>query len=113
MKRIMLIAGLAVNLGLATGAVAGGPGDAAAGKEKAAMCAACHGADGVAPQTIYPTIAGQYRDYLVQALKDYKNGGRNNPVMKGFAAGLSDDDILNLAAYFSQQKSNLNTPDPE
>ncbi|MFT5112599.1 MAG: cytochrome c553 [Parasphingorhabdus sp.] len=113
MKRIMLIASLASSLVLATSAMAGGPGDAAAGKEKAVMCTACHNADGNSTTTIYPIIAGQYRDYLAQALTDYRDGGRNNPIMKGFAAALNDEDILNLSAYFSKQESNLKTPDPE
>ena len=113
MKRTLILAAMAGALAISASALAGGPGDAAAGKEKSALCVACHGPDGNSPQTIYPIIAGQYRDYLVQALTDYKNGGRNNAIMKGFAAGLSDEDILNLAAYYSQQESNLKTPDPE
>ena len=86
---------------LASGA-ASAKGDAEAGKTKAAPCAACHGPDGNAgidPQ--YPRLAGQYRDYIVQALHEYKKGDRKNPIMAGFAATLSDADIQDLAQYFS------------
>jgi cytochrome c553 len=84
-------------------------GDADKGKAKAAqVCAACHGADGnkpVAPDQ--PILAGQYYDYLVRAITDYKIGRRNNPIMKGFAGQLSRQDIEDLAAWFASQRSNL------
>ncbi|GJL80649.1 MAG: hypothetical protein DHS20C01_02830 [marine bacterium B5-7] len=89
------------------------PGDADAGQAKSQTCAACHNADGNSQNPIYPILAGQYRNYLVQALHEYRSGSRNNPIMKGFAAGLSDEDILDLAAYFSSQSSVLVTPKPE
>jgi cytochrome c553 len=76
-------------------------GDPAAGKQKSAACAACHGPDGLGVQPIYPRLAGQFPDYLAQALHEYKNGNRENPIMKGMAAGLSDQDIQDLAAYFA------------
>ena len=84
-------------------------GNAAAGKDKAAqVCAACHGPDGNKPSAPdQPILAGQYYDYLVRALTDYKIGRRNNAIMKGFAAQLSKKDIEDLAAWFSSQKSNL------
>jgi cytochrome c553 len=80
-------------------------GDPAKGKEKAAqVCAACHGADGNKPSAPdQPVLAGQYEDYLVRALTDYKNGRRTNPIMKGFAGQLSKEDIEDLAAWFSSQ----------
>ncbi|HUQ77009.1 MAG TPA: cytochrome c [Burkholderiales bacterium] len=84
-------------------------GDAAKGKEKAAqVCAACHGPEGNKPSAPdQPVLAGQYYDYLVRALGDYKNGRRNNPIMKGFAGQLSKQDIEDLAAWFSSQKTSL------
>jgi cytochrome c553 len=85
-------------------------GDAAKGQKKAAeVCAACHGADGTKPSAPdQPVLAGQYYDYLVQALTDYKIGRRTNPIMKGFAAQLSKQDIEDVAAWFSgQQKTSL------
>ena len=86
-----------------------GKGNAESGKAKAAqVCAACHGPDGNKPSDpTQPILAGQYYDYLVRALTDYKLGKRNNPIMKGFAAQLSRQDIEDLAAWFSSQKSKL------
>ena len=102
-----LTAGLAAALLVALPAQ--GKGNAESGKAKAAqVCAACHGADGNKPSDpAQPILAGQYYDYLVRVLTDYKIGRRNNPIMKGFAAQLSKKDIEDLAAWFSSQKSNL------
>jgi cytochrome c553 len=78
--------------------------DAAAGKAKAAVCAACHGANGIAQIPGYPNLAGQNEAYLVSSLKAYKSKQRNGGqavIMHAQAAGLSDDDIANLAAYYS------------
>ncbi len=79
-------------------------------QEKAATCAACHGPNGVSQNALYPSLAGQYRDYLEVALKAYKSGARKNPVMAGMAAPLSEQDIQALAAYFAAQKGPLYTP---
>jgi len=69
-------------------------------------CAACHGAQGEKPSAPeQPVLAGQYYDYLVQALSDYQNGRRANAIMKGFAGQLSKQDIEDLAAWFSSQKT--------
>lgn len=79
-------------------------GDAAAGKAKAAVCAACHGQNGVSPIPTYPNLAGQHEQYLVAALKAYKAKNRSGgqaAIMQGQAAALSDADIANLAAYFA------------
>lgn len=82
--------------------------DVAAGAAKAKeVCAACHGADGNSTDVNNPRLAGQHPDYIAKALRDYKSGERNNAIMKGFAAALSKQDIDNLAAYFSSQKSTL------
>lgn len=84
-------------------------GNAERGKEKAAqVCAACHGPQGNKPtDPSQPILAGQYYDYLVRALTDYKIGRRNNPIMKGFAGQLSKQDIEDLAAWFASQPSPL------
>lgn len=90
--------------------VAQAAGDASAGEEKAQTCAACHGAQGNSTQVpSYPILAGQYEDYLVQALKAYRSGARQNAIMQGFATQLSDQDIADLAAWFASQDSNLAT----
>lgn len=80
-----------------------------AGKAKAAqLCASCHGATGDAPTNPdYPIIAGQYREYLVHAITDYKTGRRGHPVMKAVVAQLSRRDIEEVAAWFANQPSNL------
>lgn len=71
------------------------------------MCAACHGADGIAVIPGYPNLKGQNEQYIVTAIKAYKNKERNGglaPVMQAQASMLSDDDIANLAAYFASLK---------
>lgn len=78
-------------------------GDVEAGKAKSATCAACHGADGNASLTMYPKIAGQHAEYLYKQLQEFKSGARPDPVMAGMVAALSDQDMKDLAAYFSSQ----------
>jgi cytochrome c553 len=78
-------------------------GGAAAGKDKAATCAACHGETGVSNAPNWPNLAGQHRDYLEQAITRYRDKARQDPVMQGQAAALSDQDVRDLAAYFSAQ----------
>lgn len=93
-------------LGLVMAGVTGNAaaaGDIVAGKEKSALCVACHAEDGNSTDPQYPRLAGQYADYLERALLDYRSGARKNPIMAGFAGGLSDADIANLAAYYSRQ----------
>ena len=84
-------------------------GNAVSGQAKAKeVCAACHGADGAKPiAPDQPILAGQYPDYLVRSLTDYKSGRRSNPIMKTFADKLSKQDIEDLAAWFASQKSPL------
>ena len=104
-RLLMALAALA----LALPALAAG--NAEAGKQKAAqICAACHGPAGDKPSAPEnPILAGQHYDYLVKALRDYKSGKRENPIMKGFAASLSPQEIENLAAWFSSQSSGLHS----
>ena len=102
MSRLLLIV-----LGVVVAASVQARGDAEKGKQKAAqVCVACHGRDGSQPSAPdQPVLAGQYYDYLVRALGDYKNGRRSNPIMKSFAGPLSKQDIEDLAAWFSSQKA--------
>ena len=79
--------------------------DAAAGKEKAKVCAACHGENGNSAAADFPKLAGQYSDYLIRALTDYKTGARKNPIMAGQVANLKREDIADLAAYYSSQQA--------
>ena len=76
-------------------------GDAAAGKAKSMLCAACHGADGHSPNDLWPSLAGQKEGYLAKQLKAFRDGTRQDPMMAHMAKPLSDDDIANLAAYFN------------
>lgn len=85
-------------------------GDAEAGKAKSATCAACHGSDGNSMIPMNPKLAGQHTKYLVKQLQEFKAAamssgkeGRNNAVMNGMAVGLSDQDMLDISAYFSSQ----------
>ena len=79
-------------------------GDAAKGQAKSATCVACHGANGISVIPTYPNLAGQHAGYLELALKAYRDKQRTGGqamIMAGMAAPLSDDDIANLAAYYS------------
>lgn len=98
-----------LTLGLAAISAPALAGDAEAGKELSATCAACHGEDGIGTLDIYPILAGQYEDYLVVSLKAYRDGGRKNIVMGGMAAMLSDEDIANLAAFYASLPGPLRT----
>jgi cytochrome c553 len=80
-------------------------GDAVAGKVKAQLCAACHGADGNSANSQFPSLAGQVPGYIAAQLTLFKSGNRANPVMAGMAAPLSQTDIQDLDAYFSAQQS--------
>jgi cytochrome c553 len=83
--------------------------DRAAGQAKAdAVCAACHGKDGNTPvDPSYPKLAGQYSDFLVRALSDYKSGARKNAIMAGQVQALSKADIENLAAFYASLPGSL------
>ncbi len=70
-------------------------------------CVACHGNDGVGIMPEYPNLAGQHADYIEQALKSYRAGQRKNAVMGGMAAALTDQDIKELALYYSSQRPGL------
>lgn len=98
-----LLAGLLGTLwALPPAALAGG--DAEAGREKSTPCQACHGLDGRGIDPSYPHLAGQYASYLEKALRDYRDGTRQSPLMSGFAANLSDADIADLAAWYAAQE---------
>jgi cytochrome c553 len=68
------------------------------------VCAACHGADGNSAAPENPSLAGQVPEYIERQLKNFKAGVRINPVMQGMAANLSEDEIKELAGFFSEQK---------
>lgn len=68
-----------------------------------AVCAACHGADGNSASPENPKLAGQHPQYLIKQLQEFKSGKRNNAVMKGFAANLSDADMRNMAFWLASK----------
>lgn len=77
------------------------PPSAKEGKAISGMCASCHGDRGIAVDTSYPNLAGQNYQYLVHAIKRFKDGKRPNDIMHSMASGLSKKQIGDLAAYFS------------
>ncbi len=79
-------------------------GDPAVGKTKAALCAGCHGSDGISISPDIPNLAGQKQAYLAASMRAYKSGARKNPLMASIMPMISDSDIDNLAAYYSSLK---------
>lgn len=88
-------------------------GDAAAGRSKAAVCAACHGPDGNSVTPEWPKIAGQHPGYIVKQLADFKSGARRNSTMSPIAASLSDQDIADLSVFYAAQQRTQGLADPE
>jgi cytochrome c553 len=101
MKKIILSLLLTVG---AISTVSAVEGDAEAGKAKAAMCGACHGATGVNPNPLYPDLAGQHAAYIAKQLADFKSGARQDMMMAPMAANLSEQDMADLGAFFESQK---------
>lgn len=87
-------------------------GDPVNGQTLSSTCAACHGADGNSPGGQWPKLAGQHASYIVKQLQDYKSGARENAIMSGMAAALSEQDMQDLAAYYSSQQTKYGTADP-
>jgi cytochrome c553 len=79
-------------------------GNVSAAGEKSKVCEACHGVTGKSVDPTYPNLAGQHASYLAQALGDYRSSARTNPIMAGMATNLSNQDIADLAAWFSSQQ---------
>lgn len=105
MKKALLIASMAM---LAMAGTTQAAGDAEAGKTKSAVCAACHGADGNSgANPVWPKLAGQHPNYIIQQLQDFKAGKRTEAMMSPMAAPLSEEDMANLAAFFSSQKRTI------
>lgn len=107
MKRFLLAAVSAGLVATTPGALAADPGKAKT--IATTVCGACHGADGNSSISVNPKLAGQQADYIYKQLKNFKGAEgkapeRLNPIMNGMAAGLSDDDMKNLAAYYNAQK---------
>ncbi|MGD9659939.1 MAG: cytochrome c [Porticoccaceae bacterium] len=82
-------------------------GDADAGKSKATTCAACHGVDGNSPAPSFPKLAGLGEKYLLKQMQDVKAGDRKIPEMTGMLDNLNDQDLADIAAYYSSQQRQL------
>jgi len=76
-------------------------GDAAAGERKSRACHACHGADGISINDLWPNLGGQKRGYLEKQIKAFRDGQRRDPLMQPLVRDLSDEDIADIAAYYS------------
>jgi cytochrome c553 len=87
-------------------------GTAGASFDKAAVCTACHGQSGISVNAAWPTLAGQHEDYLLNALSQYRDGTRGDPVMGAQAALIAEEDVARLARYFSRLEG-LETTKPE
>lgn len=112
--RTRLIAVVIGCLSFTMAGMAQAAGDAEAGKGKAAACGGCHGMDGNSMVPTFPKLAGQNEKYIVKQLQAFKaNKGRQNEIMLGMAAGLSDQDMSDIGAYFQRQTVSSAAPADE
>lgn len=98
MNKVMVAAMAGILMGLSGTVLAGDP---AAGKTKSTTCAGCHGPAGVSANPLWPNLAGQHAPYLAKQMKAFRDGTRTDPMMSPMAKPLSDQDIEDLAAYYS------------
>lgn len=110
-----LLASLAITMGAVGAAHAdlAADADAAAGSEKAQVCAACHGQQGISPSPAFPHLAGQQASYLAKQVMDIRDGDRVVPQMAGIVDDYSDQDAWDVAAYYADQEANLGQADPD
>jgi cytochrome c553 len=106
------IADVAAYLASIAGDTVAAGGTAGASFDKAAVCTACHGQSGISVNAAWPTLAGQHEDYLLNALSQYRDGTRGDPVMGAQAALIAEEDVARLARYFSRLEG-LETTKPE
>lgn len=99
MKKLVLVTTL-LSLPLLAGHTLAG--DAEAGKKKATTCIACHGKDGISPNDIWPNLAGQKKGYLIKQIKAFRDGDRKEPLMQPMVKNLTDQDIEDIAEYYSK-----------
>src|SRR5947208_1382116 len=102
MLRCALLTGVLIAVALSANSVFAA--DAAAGKKKAAICAVCHGLNGLSKNPEAPNLAGDNANYLIKQLNAFKSGARQQEMMTIIAKGLSDEDVANLAAWYSSLK---------
>ncbi|MDH3979062.1 MAG: cytochrome c4 [Gammaproteobacteria bacterium] len=111
MKKFLAITITLIVSSISMPAMAGG--DPVAGKEKAAQCASCHGADGNSLNPAWPKLAGQHADYLVKQLWYFEHGERENAMMKPMASVLDEQGREDVAAYYASQKASIGEAAPE
>lgn len=107
MKKWLLCMSLVTGLGFTLSGQAQLVGDRVAGKTKAMACMGCHGADGNSVQSSFPKLAGQGQAYLVKQLQDYQNGHRQNDVMVTMVASLSQQDMVDIAAFYASNTTTI------
>jgi cytochrome c553 len=100
------LVGLIPNLLLAEG-------DAAAGQAKSALCGSCHGVDGNSLMAMNPKLAGQSARYMVKQLQEFKSGARESAIMASMVLSLSDQDMEDIAAWYSSQQPTIQGANPE
>jgi cytochrome c553 len=111
MKKIAIFTAGCALAGFSMTATAAG--DAGAGQQKSAVCAACHQADGNSVNPQWPNLASQHASYISKQLQNYKSGERENAIMQAQVAALSDEDMSDLAAYFAGNELVPGTADPK
>ncbi len=102
---------LALSLALAftsTSGILHAEGNISSGKEKAAACVSCHGDNGNSLVSSFPKLAQQHSSYLIKQLQAFKSGTRKNPMMSSIAMGLTDEDMIDIAAYYAEQEVSAN-----
>jgi cytochrome c553 len=109
MKKVIVC--LMISLGWISFAYAAG--DADSGQGKVAVCSGCHGVDGNSMIPSFPKLAGQGELYLVKQLIDIRDGARSLPQMIGILTGLTDQDLADIAAYYSVQEGTVGATDPK
>ena len=109
MRLLHLLAGTLVILSIGE---ASAKGDAERGQPLTALCMACHGPDGNSIAAAFPNIAGQNAQYLLKQMQDIKSNARSAPLMTGMLTAFNDQQLEDIAAYYSQQKTNRGNADP-
>ena len=107
MFKKLLLSAVILASGVATSNIASAAGDAEAGKAKSVVCSACQGAQGISSMSMNPNLAGQVPGYIAAQLAAFKSGERANAIMAGQSAGLSEDDMANLDAYYASMVPNV------
>jgi cytochrome c553 len=108
MRTVLIAMAVCLGVSAASAATPVLTGDAAAGKAKTAVCAACHGPDGNSAAPTFPKLASQGERYLVKQIHDIKSGARAVPAMTGMTDNLTEQDIADIAAYYAGQKGSVN-----